>query len=82
MCDTARKGVVENVVENVVETLTETDKSIIELIRQNSKISASIMASVLKMDSRTVQRHLKSLKERRIIDTLGGDKGGHWEIIQ
>lgn len=73
--------VAENVAENVAEKLTVRQKRILSLIRENHKISASKIAEILLITSRTTQRDLTVLKEKNIIKRVGPDKGGHWEII-
>ena len=72
--------VVENVVENVVEKLTERQQRILSLIRTDNKVSASQIAEMLSITSRTTQRDLTVLKAKNIIKRVGPDKGGHWII--
>lgn len=71
-----------DVVENVVEKLTERQKRILSLIRENNKISASQIAEILLITSRTTQWDLTVLREKNIIRRIGPDKGGHWEVIE
>ena len=40
------------------------------------------MASTLSLSEKTIEKHLKKLKEQGIIRRVGPDKGGHWEIIE
>ena len=56
-------------------------KRILSLIRENHKISASKIAEVLSITSRTTQRDLTALREKNIIKRVGPDKGGYWEIL-
>ena len=71
-----------DVAENVAEKLTARQKRILSLIRENHKISASKIAEILLITSRTTQRDLTVLKEKNIIKRVGPDKGGHWEILE
>ncbi|MDR2840474.1 MAG: Fic family protein [Paludibacter sp.] len=81
----ANKNVVENVVakdqENIPKTMSDKRQQlIVNFIKMNNKISASEIAGILKINTRTIQRDLDKLKEKRIIQRIGGDKGGFWEI--
>lgn len=77
-----KSDVAENVAENVAGKLTARQKRILSLIRENHKISASKIAEILLITSRTTQRDLTVLKEKNIIKRVGPDKGGHWEILE
>ena len=71
-----------NVTENVVENVVENEKKIMELIRSNPKYSALQMSDLLGLTQRTVQRYLKQLQNKNIIERIGPAKGGYWQIIQ
>lgn len=60
----------------------EKNASIIAAIKQNSKVSATEIAMQLGISSRAVEKRLKTLRENNIIQRVGGDKGGHWEVIK
>ena len=64
------------------ENLSVPEKAIIALIKENSKISRSIIANKLGIGTTTVYRHLESLKQKGIIERIGGYKGGYWKIKQ
>ena len=36
------------------------------------------MAKVADVETRTIERNIKKLKEKEIIDRVGDDKIGHW----
>ena len=89
--DTTQK----NVVENVADKLTERQQVILKIIRRfvadhvvkgvvdtGVEIpSALTIAKQIKTSSRTVQRELAYLQAQGIIRRIGGDFGGHWEVI-
>lgn len=53
---------------------------ILELIRQNSRISAKAMAEILLVSSRTIEKNIKILREQDILVRHGSPKNGFWEI--
>jgi len=63
--------------ENVVENETQ----ITQLLYQNKSYSAYEIAKILNKSERTIQRYLNLLINKKRIQRIGPDKGGHWEII-
>ena len=57
-------------------------QSIVNAIRQNSKISAAEIAMKVGLSSRAVEKRIKTMRENGIIRRIGPDKGGYWEIIE
>lgn len=81
------EGLVEKLVEKLVERakvngddLSERRIAILRLIMENPKISISKMAEQLQVSSTSIDKHLEYLR-KRYIRRVGGDKGGHWEVI-
>lgn len=62
------------------KTLPKEDEIIIDIIKVNPYISASKISEVLNKSSRSIQRHLFSLKENGLIERVGGTRG-YWKII-
>ena len=60
--------------------LTERQKEIINLIKQNPKISYRKMAQILDIADSAVKKHLNKLKEMGVIERVGGTRG-YWRII-
>ncbi|MBR4824905.1 MAG: DeoR family transcriptional regulator [Spirochaetaceae bacterium] len=54
----------------------------IALIADNNQISIRELSEKLGVTSKTIQRDLDLLKEKNIIQRVGADKGGHWEILK
>ena len=60
--------------------LTDRQKDILDLIRQNSKISYRKMANILDIADSAVKKHLESLKNKGAIKRVGGTRGW-WEVL-
>jgi ATP-dependent DNA helicase RecG len=69
----------DDVVENVA--LNPTAVSIADMLRKSPAATAEDIANKLSLSRRTVQRHLKTLKDSGVIRRVGSDKSGHWEIV-
>ena len=82
---TAQKNihVPENVPEDVPENMSHRRGSeIIGLIQKNTQISMREMSIKLNVNIKTVKRDLQKLKQAGLLERIGPDKGGHWEVIQ
>lgn len=63
------------------EKTSNSSEKILELIKQNPKISAAGIAMEIGIRSRGVEKQIKKLREAGIIKRNGADKGGYWEIV-
>jgi len=55
---------------------------ILALLTKQPQLSAREIASLLNKTTRTIERHLKALREQGQILRVGSDKVGHWQIIE
>lgn len=55
---------------------------ILERLRQEPRLSAKELSTLLNKTTRTIERHLKTLREQGRLKRIGSDKAGHWEIIE
>lgn len=60
----------------------KTRDKIIDLLRQNPKLSATALAAEIGISAKGIQRHLANLKAEGILYRIGPDKGGQWQILQ
>ena len=60
--------------------LTDRQKDILDLIRQDKKISRKKIAERLEINESAVSKHLEALKEKGAIKREGGNRGW-WEIL-
>ena len=70
----------QDVVGNVVGNVVENERKILEHIKSNNRYSALQMADSLQLTQRTVQRYLKQLQEKGVIERIGPAKGGYWKV--
>ena len=56
-------------------------QKIVDFISENPNITTQEMANLLGINRSIVARHIKTLQEKGIIQRVGPDKGGHWEIL-
>ena len=62
------------------EKITERQKEILSLIRKNPYISRKQLIGELGINSSAIQKHIEKLKEKKIIERIGPDKGGYWKV--
>ena len=55
---------------------------VLELIKNNPKITRAELSDKLEINPSAVQRHIQKLKSNDSIERVGGDKGGYWKIIK
>ena len=60
--------------------LTDRQKDIIDLLKQNSKISRKAISQKLDIAESAVQKHLETLKNKGAIKRVGGTRGW-WEVL-
>lgn len=75
-----KKNVIENVVENVIENLNKQQKSILDIIIKDPKVTQKQIAEQMGITVRQVARILKQLKEKNVIERIGSDRRGYWKI--
>ena len=55
---------------------------ILELLKENPKLSAKKLSEQIGITSRAVEKQIASLVEKGFIKREGSPKGGHWEILK
>ncbi|MFA7326220.1 MAG: winged helix-turn-helix transcriptional regulator [Candidatus Kapaibacterium sp.] len=61
--------------------LTKRQKEVLMLIVENPSIDHDTLAISLSINKSAIQKHIKMLKEKGVIERIGGKKLGYWEII-
>ena len=59
----------------------DTEDQILELIKQDSTISAATIATNLGLSKRTVINHTNNLQKSGRLQRIGSAKAGHWEVV-
>lgn len=55
---------------------------VLRLIKENPQITRNALSKTLCIATSAVQKHINRLKSDGIIRRIGGDYGGHWEIVK
>jgi ATP-dependent DNA helicase RecG len=63
------------------DSLSENMKKMLSVIQQDSSITIENLAKFVGLTSRSVERNLKKLQEKRIIQRIGGTRG-YWKLIK
>lgn len=63
--------------ENVSIKTSTLQKQIIELMKQEPKITIKDIAKKLKRNETTIVRNISNLKEKRLLECCGSDKTGN-----
>ena len=86
----------ENVIENVIENEKDKLKKrlpefsekrlikaleIVKMIHDNPQTSIDEMCVSLKVTERTVARYISEMKEHKVLERVGPDKGGIWKVL-
>ena len=59
---------------------SETTEKILQLIKNNPKISRSELCDELEINPSAIQKHIEKLKNAKAIERIGGAKGGEWRV--
>ena len=67
--------------EKVGINLTENQKEIIGYMMENPKISAKKLSLLVGISSRKIEENIRKLKEEKIIERVGANRGGYWRVF-
>lgn len=65
---------------NVGVKLTKKEQEVLAAIQKDNTVTAASIANQCQVTTRTIERTIKSLKEKGLIERVGSDKTGHWII--
>lgn len=63
------------------ENLNNTQQKILDLLSENTRLSASMIAEHIGISRRNVESSIKKLKDQGVLVRHGSPKNGYWEII-
>ena len=67
--------------ESTQKTTQKTTQKILELIKLDPSISRDELAEKCGLTSDGIKYNIRKMREKGLIKRIGGDKGGHWEVI-
>ncbi|WP_246829962.1 ATP-binding protein [Peptoniphilus sp. HMSC062D09] len=72
----------QNVGQNVGQKLKpdERREKILDIIKDNPKITAYDLSKQFNVTNRTIERDLKNLTDKKIIEYVGSAKDGYWKV--
>ena len=76
------KGLVINLVKELVKELPDTQIKILNLVSEDKHITISAMAKQLGTSTTTIDNHIELLKNKNVLQRVGGRKTGYWQIIE
>lgn len=62
--------------------LTKTEKKVIQFLIGSSNLTSVELAEKVGVTKRTIERALKSLQEKNIIERIGSKRDGNWIVIK
>ena len=72
----------KKVTAKVTIKVTANQKKIIGAIRQNPFVTQEQLAEIVGISRKSVIQNMKKLQENRIIERVGSNKNGHWQVIK
>jgi len=75
------RSTTEKTTEKNNKTTEKTTEKIVRLMRENPYITNKEMADACGITEDGVYWNTKKLRKNNVIRRVGGDKGGHWEVL-
>lgn len=72
----------DKLIKNSNFVCNDIQNKIIELIANNNRITQNEIANVTNVNVRTIKRNFKILIDNLIIERIGSDKTGYWQILK
>ncbi len=67
---------------NELVNLSKDEKNIISLIIKNNKITQDEISKKLVLSKSTIKRNIIKLKEKGVLERIGADKNGYWQVLK
>ena len=62
--------------------LNKTEKKVIELLIENPAYTSIELADKVGVTKRTIERTLKKLQEKKMIERIGSKRDGNWIVVR
>jgi ATP-dependent DNA helicase RecG len=72
--------IINDLENDLEEILSEREKSILEEIKQNQRITQNKLSQIIGISPKNIRIYIKSLKDKGFLKRIGADKGGYWEV--
>ena len=72
----------DKIIINSNFTLNDIQNKIIELITNNNRITQNEIANIIGVNVRTIKRNFRILINNSIVERIGSDKTGYWQILK
>ena len=69
-------------IKNINFVCNDIQNKIIELLANNNRITQNEIANITNVNVRTIKRNFKILIDNLIIERMGSDKAGYWQILK
>ena len=66
--------------DKFTDKLSVREKQIINLLEEDPSYTTTKMAKLLSISRVSIGKHIKSLKNKQIIERIGSDRKGYWKI--
>lgn len=73
-------GVINEVINGAI-TISATEQTVLAIIMKNQKITKIELQKETSLGKSTIDRAIKSLKEKHLIERIGSNKTGYWNIV-
>jgi len=60
----------------------KTGVKIIQVMRENPDVTIDDLAEKLSRSTSAIEKQIAKLKDLEVIQRVGPDKGGHWEVLE
>jgi ATP-dependent DNA helicase RecG len=80
MATTERVRITQKIPRKYPQDLTTTALNILKLLEQDNALTRNQLAEKLNVSPDTIKKNIEKLKQKRILQRVGPDKGGYWEI--
>ena len=72
----------DKIIINSNFVMNDIQNRIIELITNNNRITQNEIANIIGVNVRTIKRNFKILIDNSIVERIGSDKTGYWQILK
>ena len=79
--DTLKDTLNDTVNDTVKLAISKNQKTILELITARNNITAEELADIVGINLRNIKLNISKLKAKGMIQRIGPDKSGHWQVL-